>query len=740
MANIKDFYTRIQLKHDVESAWATIAATFTPLAGEVIIYDVDDTYDYPRIKIGDGTTKLANLPFLDDGAINEMADALSSLKLSGANNKISLTGTGVSDTGISVVGSGKTTATVTGNVLTITSTDSDENVKRTANTGSTALPLIFAPSTSAETSGVYFNTGVTVTPSSKTITATTFKGALDGNAKTATNATHATTADSATNADNAATAGLANEASSLTTKTAGATNKPVYFDGGIPKAISYEINKSVPANAVFTDTHYDTDIIAGTKDATANGTSVTNPYIIVKDNNTNSGQIQLAGSGLTSITATGGVVTVGTNLQNLTFGNKTYNGTSAQSITAADLGLSQAMRFLGTSSTAITDGGAEKPTINSTAVTPKAGDVVLYGNKEFVYNSSSKWELLGDEGSYALKTVQVVAGDGLTGGGAISGNVSITHADTSSQASVTANGRKYITGVTLDGFGHVTGLTTGTETVVHHNTNLVAGATGATANATSSVTNPYLATVDNGKQNTQIQIKGGGRTSVTANGGIITINTPNHASAGGTTQPVYFNASGEPVAIGYTIKSNVPSGAKFTDTVTTAETTGEGNAVTAITATNGKLTVTKGTSFATTAELASVANSYPSKIATGTTNGTISVTVGGTATDVAVKGLGSAAYKEEGTFAPKAHASTATTYGTGTASKYGHVKLYDGLDASSGKAAANGVGASAYSVYLVKKALDDKAAADAALPFHQVTTNDATNWVTFNCGTSTTVI
>lgn len=740
MANIKDFYTRIQLKHDVESAWNLVAETFAPLPGEVIIYDVDDDYDYPRIKVGDGTTKLANLPFVDDGAINEMAEALKSLKLNGTNNKISLTGTGVSDTGISVVGAGKTTATVTGNVLTITSTDSDENVKRTADTGSTALPLIFAPGTSAGTGGVYFNTGVTVTPSSKTITATTFKGALDGNAKTATNADHAETADYAGEAGVAASANLANEASSLTTKTAGATNKPVYFDGGIPKEISYEINKSVPANAVFTDTHYDTDIIAGAKDATANGTSIANPYIIVKDNNTNSGQIQLAGAGLTSITATGGVVTVSTNLQNLTFGNKTYNGTSAQSITAADLGLSQAMRFLGTSSTAITDGGTEKPTINSAVVTPKAGDVVLYGNKEFVYNSSSKWELLGDEGSYALKTIQIIAGDGLAGGGTIDGNVSITHADTSSQASITANGRKYITGVTLDNFGHVTGLTTGTETVVHHNTNLVAGATGVITNATTAVTDPYLATVDNGKQNTQVQIKGGGRTSVTANGGVVTINTPNHASAGGTTQPVYFNASGEPVAIGYTIQSNVPSGAKFTDTVTTAETTGEGNAVTAITATNGKLTVTKGASFATTAELASVSNSYPSKITTGTANGTISVTVGGTAANVAVKGLGSAAYKEEGTFAPKSHASTATTYGIGTASNYGHVKLYDGVDGSSGKAAANGIGASAYSVYLVKKALDDKIAADAALPFHTVTTNNTTNWVTFNCGTSTTVI
>lgn len=49
----------------------------------------------------------------------------------------------------------------------------------------------------------------------------------------------------------------------------------------------------------------------------------------------------------------------------------------------------------------------------------------------------------------------------------------------------------------------------------------------------------------------------------------------------------------------HTVDSNVPANALFTDTVTTATTTGSGNAVTAITASNGALTVTKGTTFLT---------------------------------------------------------------------------------------------------------------------------------------------
>lgn len=44
-------------------------------------------------------------------------------------------------------------------------------------------------------------------------------------------------------------------AAKLTTS-AGSTTQPVYFDGGVPKACTYSLNKTVPANAVFTDTTY----------------------------------------------------------------------------------------------------------------------------------------------------------------------------------------------------------------------------------------------------------------------------------------------------------------------------------------------------------------------------------------------------------------------------------------------------------------------------------------------------
>lgn len=48
-----------------------------------------------------------------------------------------------------------------------------------------------------------------------------------------------------------------------------------------------------------------------------------------------------------------------------------------------------------------------------------------------------------------------------------SGTITISHADTSSQSSVSNSGRTYIQSVTLDTYGHVTGLSSATETVTN---------------------------------------------------------------------------------------------------------------------------------------------------------------------------------------------------------------------------------------------------------------------------------
>lgn len=69
---------RIVLKHDVESNWK-LATGFTPMAGEMIVYDVDDNYNYERIKIGDGSKNVNALPFVDDALRASLVEQINSV-------------------------------------------------------------------------------------------------------------------------------------------------------------------------------------------------------------------------------------------------------------------------------------------------------------------------------------------------------------------------------------------------------------------------------------------------------------------------------------------------------------------------------------------------------------------------------------------------------------------------------------------------------------------------------------
>ena len=64
----KRIYGRSVQKHDVQKNWEK-AENFTPLAGEIIVYDRDENYTYERFKIGDGTTLVNALPFADESII-----------------------------------------------------------------------------------------------------------------------------------------------------------------------------------------------------------------------------------------------------------------------------------------------------------------------------------------------------------------------------------------------------------------------------------------------------------------------------------------------------------------------------------------------------------------------------------------------------------------------------------------------------------------------------------------------
>ena len=67
--------TRIRLKSDTEANWNKAgpkdgSAGFVPLQGELIVYSADATHPFSRLKVGDGSTNVVNLPFIDAGTLN----------------------------------------------------------------------------------------------------------------------------------------------------------------------------------------------------------------------------------------------------------------------------------------------------------------------------------------------------------------------------------------------------------------------------------------------------------------------------------------------------------------------------------------------------------------------------------------------------------------------------------------------------------------------------------------------
>lgn len=68
----KNIKSRIVHKHDTELNWSK-ATNFIPKQGEIIIYDIDSNHSYERIKIGDGATKVNNLPFADANKVDKIS-------------------------------------------------------------------------------------------------------------------------------------------------------------------------------------------------------------------------------------------------------------------------------------------------------------------------------------------------------------------------------------------------------------------------------------------------------------------------------------------------------------------------------------------------------------------------------------------------------------------------------------------------------------------------------------------
>ena len=67
------------------------------------------------------------------------------------------------------------------------------------------------------------------------------------------------------------------------------------------------------------------------------------------------------------------------------------------------------------------------------------------------------------DGLFVAQTIQVLSGAGLTGGGPLTANVTISHDNTSSQANVALGFTEFVDSIDVDDFGHITSITKGTR-------------------------------------------------------------------------------------------------------------------------------------------------------------------------------------------------------------------------------------------------------------------------------------
>lgn len=110
-------------------------------------------------------------------------------------------------------------------------------------------------------------------------------------------------------------------------KSVGSASKPVYVNAnGVVTACTYELEKSVPSNAVFTDTHWTSHLYVGSGTAANAATTNGNTKIVNTDNSTVRNTITIKGTNATTVTSdANGVITINsTNTNNISATGTNY--------------------------------------------------------------------------------------------------------------------------------------------------------------------------------------------------------------------------------------------------------------------------------------------------------------------------------------------------------------------------------------------------------------------------------
>ena len=435
---------------------------------------------------------------------------------------------------------------------TETVTNTDTKVTQRLYAGDGPMPLLFAAgqhndTTTDITDIAYFNNSICVLPSQGYIFASRFIGKFEGTLY-----------------------GSAYEAHKLEdTTSVGSETQPVYFKQGVPTACSYQLNKTVPSNAVFTDTdtkvtsaanHYAPSTVSGQdKSASASGGTAGWSIDVVKGVTLNTdGKGHVTGLSVTSAKLPANPVS-----------SSTVTGTG---LTANSIVVGNGNSTVKTSGKGITATAPSSSSDDSTVPTSKAvwtavsngiaaADAMIYrgtiaGGSTGAYGALTPFANNG--WTYKVTTAGKINGKAVEIGDMLICNTDGTSAATSSNYStiaanwdvIQANIDGAVTGPASSTDAHVavfngatgkvikdSGYTIGKSvpsdavfTDTHYVTHLYAGS-GTAANAVTANGNTKLTVVDNTTSRDSITIKGTGGTTVTSDAnGVVTINSVNKTS------------------------------------------------------------------------------------------------------------------------------------------------------------------------------------------------------------------
>lgn len=275
---------------------------------------------------------------------------------------------------------------------------------------------------------------------------------------------------------------------SAVTNTYGSNTKPVYVNAGVLTASTATVGSATKP------VYMDAGSITVCDHVVEAGAGLETSGIIIKHNSS----IKAGSFGTDSDTATSGTEFYIPYFAYNETGHIIKTNSHKHTISAADLGLSNAMHFIGKATKAITDGGTEDPGITG-YIAKTAGDVVLGmdGEFEYVWTLAKAWEKLGGDSSY--KVVQSAVNSPAANGSATAfidtisqdanGNISVTkkNLDTSGEWSGTAGKAKQlatartINGTSFDGTKNITTANWGTARTI------TIGDTGKTINGSGNV-------------------------------------------------------------------------------------------------------------------------------------------------------------------------------------------------------------------------------------------------------------